>query len=124
MLKTNRSRKQVFISYAWPVSKADCVALQSQLLSIVEDMAIAGVDVLLDICCLRVGVDIVSFMERGIQTSDSILWIGTTHLVQRISFNPDNTPANPATIEFCHIQNKIKHLPFLYTISYLKVTVT
>ena len=74
-------------------------------------MALAGVEVLLDILCLSVGVDINEFMQTGIETSDSIFWIGTPRLVERISFNKDGTPANPATIEFVHIQDKVKDVP-------------
>jgi hypothetical protein len=61
----------------------------------------------LDILCLSVGVDINEFMQNGVETSDSIFWIGTPRLVQRMAFNQDGTPANPATIEFCHIKEKV-----------------
>eukprot|EP00026_Physarum_polycephalum_P000220 Phypoly_transcript_00220.p1 GENE.Phypoly_transcript_00220~~Phypoly_transcript_00220.p1 ORF type:complete len:1904 (+),score=301.75 Phypoly_transcript_00220:90-5801(+) len=107
----NGTPKKAFISYAWPTSKADCAALQARLLSLVQDMALAGIEVLLDILCLSVGVDINEFMQTGVETSDSIFWIGTPRLVQRIAFNPDGTPANPATIEFCHIKEKVTKVP-------------
>lgn len=73
-------------------------------------MELAGVTVLLDILYLHVGVDINKFMKEGIETSDSIFWIGTPRLVQRIWFK-DGIPVNPATIEFCHIRDKIQSLP-------------
>jgi hypothetical protein len=74
-------------------------------------MELAGVEVLLDILRLSVGVNINHFMKSGIEASDSIFWIGTPHLVKRISFNSDNRPTNPATIEFCLIRDKIRESP-------------
>ena len=83
-------------------------------------MALAGIEVLLDVLRLSVGVDINEFMKAGIEKSQSIFWIGTPRLVERISFNTDNTPANPATIEFCHICEKIKEAPnSLYPLLFL-----
>eukprot|EP00026_Physarum_polycephalum_P000242 Phypoly_transcript_00242.p1 GENE.Phypoly_transcript_00242~~Phypoly_transcript_00242.p1 ORF type:complete len:1865 (+),score=284.20 Phypoly_transcript_00242:114-5708(+) len=108
--KLKASPKKAFISYAWPVDKSDCTALQMRLLTLVQDMELAGITVLLDILYLHVGVDIIKFMKEGIETSDSIFWIGTPRLVQRIWFN-NGVPANPATIEFCHIRDKIQSVP-------------
>ncbi len=75
-------------------------------------MKLIGVDVLLDINCLRIGVDIDKFMQEGVKSSDFIFWIGSPHLVKRMAFKPDGvTPANPATVEFCHIKEKCKLSP-------------
>jgi hypothetical protein len=73
-------------------------------------MALAGVKVLLDIQQLSVGVDIEEFMKDGVNKSDSIFWIGTPRLVERIKFNND-IPANPATFEYRLICDKIKEAP-------------
>lgn len=72
-------------------------------------MAVAGIEVLLDILRLSVGVDINLFMKEGIETSDSIFWILTPRLKERINFS--GNPLNPATIECLHIQDKVKNKP-------------
>lgn len=66
----------------------------------------AGIEVMLDILRLSVGVDIDQFMKEGIETSDSIFWILTPRLKERINFS--NSPHNPATVECLRIQEKVK----------------
>lgn len=103
--------KQAFISYAWPPNPVDCTALQCTLVRLVKDLSKARIKVLLDIQHLTLGVDINKFMENGIKTSDYILLIGTPRLKDRITFLPDGSPANNATVEFMHISNKVKSHP-------------
>lgn len=102
---------QAFISYAWPSAGPERMKLQGQLLQMVKDLGVAGIDVILDILRLRVGMDITKFMQEGIESSNAILWIGTPVLKSRINFNNRGEADNPATVEFVHIQQKLKLHP-------------
>jgi hypothetical protein len=63
-----------------------CTKLQSSLLQIVEDTTEAGIQVVLDILCLRVGMDINEFIREDIESSNAIFWIGTPGLKSHSNF--------------------------------------
>lgn len=94
---------QAFISYAWPSPPTE---LQSRLLNLVEDLLAAGITVLLDIKQLQPGSDVKRFMVEKIQTSHTILWIGTPELKARIRFDAKGEPATNVAFEFCCFRDK------------------
>ena len=94
--------------------------LQTRLVQLVEDLKEANIDVTLDILRLRVGTNITRFMEKGIATSDAVLWIGTPGLKSRIKFNVDGMADNPATEEFVHIKEKAaRHNDCIYSLWFM-----
>jgi hypothetical protein len=93
----------------WSPLGPEYTKLQGHLLQLVEDMQKAGIQVLLDILCLQVGMDINEFMCEGIELSNFIFWIS-------IKFKEDSSPDNPAIIEFVHTKDKAKQNPQALTL--------
>jgi len=96
--------RQAFISYAWPPKGEARTNLQTRLLNLVDDINRAGIEVLLDLNKLKLGVAIDQFMKNGIETSDAILLIGAPDLFNRLKPGEKNN----AMTEFCHIKDKVK----------------
>jgi hypothetical protein len=78
-----------FISYAWETDPAANAELQDRLQKLKDDLEVAGIEVMLDLCDMK--GDMKKFMKQGISRSHKVLLICTPRLKERAA---DTTPNN------------------------------